>query len=152
MTARAILAACIALFAATPVAAQDWCAFLAKQAPAVFGTPLQARPQCDGPSAAANNRTGSDRLELIVQSVPGAELAVDALRHDTRESLHVTDEPTLGRYAVIDRDANGKDATFHVADGDRYILVHVRARDGLNDAYVERVRQFVKTLKSAKAP
>jgi hypothetical protein len=61
-----------------PAAAQDLCAFIAKNGPAVFGTPLQAAARCQRQgdllnAGAANNATGSDRLELYIANVPGVE-------------------------------------------------------------------------------
>lgn len=154
MTAlRALIAAAIAV-AALPAAAADLCALLAKHGPTVFGTPLQAPPQCDqfGPakSGAANNATGSDRLELSVAEVPGADRAVDEMRRDKREGRTVSEEPALGRDAILVRLDKGRVAAFHVADGKRYVTVQLRARDGLNDAYLERARQFAKVVVAAR--
>jgi hypothetical protein len=151
---RAMLAAAMAV-AALPAAAADLCALLAKHGPTVFGTPLQAPPQCDalGPtrSAAANNASGSDRLEISVIEMSGiAQQAIDQERRDTREDRKVSDEPGLGRNAVLVRTDKGRVAVFHIDDGKRLIRVGLRARDGLNDAYVERARAFAKVVKAAQ--
>lgn len=140
---------------ALPATAADLCALLAKHGPTVFGTPLQAAPQCDasGPSrsGAANNASGSDRLEIAVIEMPGiAERAIDQERRDTRDGRKVSDEPGLGRNAVLVRADKGRVAVFHIDDGKRLVRVGLRARDGLNDAYVERARAFAKTVVAAR--
>ncbi len=150
---RALLALALAVLA-LPAAAADLCALLAKHGPVVFGTALQAPPRCEefGPArnGAANNATGSDRLELSVAEVPGADRAIDEMRRDKREGRTVSEEPALGRDAILVRTDKGRVAAFHIADGKRYVTVQVRARDGLNDAYVERTRQFAKVVAAAR--
>lgn len=143
-----------AVLAALPASAADLCALLAKHGPAVFGTPLQAAPQCDqsGPakSGAANNATGSDRLAIAVAEVPGADRTIDEKRRDKRDDRTVSEEPALGRDAILVRMDKGRVAAFHIADGKRYITVQLRARDGLNDAYVDRARAFAKVVMAAR--
>lgn len=135
---------------ALPASAADLCALLAKHGPAVFGTVLQAAPQCDklGPtsSGAANNATGSDRLSVSIAEIPGADLQIDNKRRETKEGHSVSEEPALGKDAVLELRDKGREAAFQVADGRRYIVVVLRARDGLNDAYVDRARQFAKIV------
>jgi hypothetical protein len=97
-------------------AAQDLCAFLAKHGPAVFGTPLQAAAQCDRQgdltnSGAANNATGSDRLEISMANVPGVEAILDGVRRETREGRVISDEPSLGKGAILERSDKGRLAT-----------------------------------------
>lgn len=149
--------ACLAIvFAAValPASAAELCALLAKHGPTVFGTPLQAPPQCDqlGPtkSGAANNATGSDRLAISVAEVPGADRAIDEMRRDARDDRTVSEEAGLGRDAILVRTDKGRVAAFHIAEGKRYVTVQLRARDGLNDAYVERARAFAKVVKAAR--
>ena len=150
---RAFIVVAIAA-AALPASAADLCALIAKHGPTVFGTPLQAAPRCEqfGPArnGAANNATGSDRLELSVAEVPGADRAIDEMRRDKRDGRTVSDEPTLGRDAALVRMDKGRVAAFHIADDKRYVTVQLRARDGLNDAYVERARQFAKVVAAAR--
>lgn len=146
----ATLAAGLFLACGAPAGAQDWCALFAHEAPAVFGTPLQAAPQCDESSAAANNRTGSDRLAIYVASMPGSDMAVESVRDDAREGRTVTDEPSLGKTAILVRGDEGREATFHISDGARYVTVYLRARDGLDEAYVERARRFATLVLAAK--
>lgn len=153
--ARAGTGLALGVALALPAAAADLCALLAKHGPTVFGTPLQAAPQCDasGPSrsGAANNASGSDRLEIAVIEMPGiAERAIDQERRDTREGRKVSDEPDLGRNAVLVRADKGRVAVFHIDDGKRLVRIGLRARDGLNDAYVERARAFAKIVKAAQ--
>lgn len=146
---RASIAAALIVLA-LPASAADLCALLAKHGPAVFGTPLQAAPQCDklGPtqSGAANNATGSDRLSVSIAEVPGADLQIDNKRREKKEGHSVSDEPALGKDAVLERRDKGREAAFQIADGGRYIVVVLRARDGLNDAYIDRARQFAKLV------
>jgi hypothetical protein len=137
-----------------PAAAQDLCAFIAKHGPAVFGTPLHAAPQCDRQgdltnSGAANNATGSDRIEISILNVPGVEMVLDGVRRDSREDRAISDEPALGKGALLERTDKGRGAIFHFADRGRYARVSIRARDGLNDAYVARARQLAQALKGA---
>lgn len=151
--ARALVAAVMAALA-LPASAADPCALLAKHGPSVFGTPLQAPPQCDqsGPakSGAANNASGSDRLAMSVAGVPGADRAIDEMRRDKRDDRTVSEEAALGRDAILVRMDKGRVAAFHIADGGRYLTIQLRARDGLNDAYIERVRAFAKVVKAAR--
>lgn len=151
--ARALVAAVMAALA-LPASAADLCALLAKHGPSVFGTPLQAPPQCDqsGPakSGAANNASGSDRLAMSVAGVPGADRAIDEMRRDKRDDRTVSEEAALGRDAILVRMDKGRVAAFHIADGGRYLTIQLRARDGLNDAYIERVRAFAKVVKAAR--
>jgi hypothetical protein len=140
--------------APAPAAAQDLCAFIAKHGPAVFGTPLQAAAQCQRQgellnTGAANNATGSDRLEVYIATVPMVETVLEGVRRDSREDRAISDEPSLGKGALLERTDKGRGAVFHFIDRDRYLRVAIRARDGLNDAYVERARQFAKVLKGA---
>ena len=135
-------------------AAQDLCAFVAKHGPTVFGTPLQATPQCQRQgdllnTGVANNATGSDRLEIYIASIPGVEAVLDGVRRDSRDDRAISDEPTLGKGALLERTDKGRGAIFHFVSNGRYLRVSLRARDGLNDAYVERARQFAKVLKGA---
>ncbi|MDZ7651292.1 MAG: hypothetical protein U5L03_01330 [Burkholderiaceae bacterium] len=127
---------------------------LAKHGPVVFGTPLQAAPQCDqsGParSGAANNAAGSDRLTIGVFQVPAADQYIDSKRREKREGVSFTDEPSLGKGASLERRDKGREAVFHMADNKRYVAVMIRARDGLNDAYIERARAFAKVVKAAR--
>lgn len=150
---RAYLAAVITAVA-LPASAADLCALLTKHGPTVFGTPLQAPPRCEtyGPArnGAANNAAGSDRLAISVAEVPGADRAIDEMRLDKRDDHKVSEEPGLGRNAILVRTDKGRVAAFHIADGGRYLTVQLRARDGLNDAYVERARQFSKTVAAAR--
>ena len=140
--------------APVPAAAQDLCAFLAKHGPTVFGTPLQAAPQCDAmgeltKSGAANNATGSDRLELSVMNLPGIEQVLDGIRKDSRDDRVISDEPSLGKGALLERSDKGRGAIFHCVANGRYLRVALRARDGLNDAYVARARQFARALQGS---
>ena len=140
--------------APAPAAAQDLCAFIAKHGPAVFGTPLQAAAQCERQgdllnTGAANNATGSDRLEIYIANLPGADAILDGVRRDSREGRVISDEPAFGKGALLERTDKGRLATFHFTGGGRYVRVSIRARDGLNDAYVARARQFAKALQGA---
>ena len=140
--------------APAPAAAQDLCAFIAKHGPAVFGTPLQAAAQCQRQgdllnTGAANNATGSDRLELYIANVPGVEMVLDGVRRDSREDRVISDEPALGKGALLERTDKGRTAVLHFADRGRYLRVSIRARDGLSDAYVARARQLAQALKVA---
>jgi hypothetical protein len=135
-------------------AGQDVCAFIAKNGPAVFGTPLQAAPQCDRmgdltSSGAANNATGSDRIEIAILNIPGAEGVLDQVRKSSQEGRVISDEPSLGTGALLERFDKGRTAVFHFTSRGRYVKVGVRARDGLNEAYVARARQLAKALQSA---
>jgi hypothetical protein len=150
---RATLAATL-IALALPASAADLCALLAKHGSAVFGTALQAAPQCDklGPtsSGAANNATGSDRLSIAIAELPGADLQIDNKRREKKEGHSVSDEPALGKDAVLERRDKGRVAAFQIADGGRYIVVVLRARDGVNDAYVDRARAFAKVVKATR--
>ncbi len=141
--------ACAAL-AALPAGAADYCALLARHGPAVFGTPLQAVPQCDKQSGAANNASGSDRLALAMVSVPDAGRALDEMRRDGRDDRKISEEPSLGANAILVRADKGRVAAFHIAESGRYLTIQLRARDGLSDAYVERARQFAKVAKAER--
>ena len=136
-----------------PAAAEDLCAFIAKHGPAVFGTPLQAAPQCDRmgdltQSGAANNATGSDRIEIAVLNLPNIEQTLDQVRRSSQEGRALSDEPSLGKGALLERFDKGRTAVFHFTAGGRYMRVGIRARDGLNDAYVARARQLAKALQT----
>jgi hypothetical protein len=150
---RVVIAATVAA-TAWPVSATDLCAMLVKHGPAVFGTPLQAAPQCDqsGPArtGAANNAQGSDRLTIGVFRVPAGDQYVDSKRREKRDGATFTDEPALGKVAVLERRDKGREAVFHIADGDRYVAVMIRARDGLTDAYVDRARAFAKVVTATR--
>ena len=151
--ARLVLVlACVA--APKPAAAQDLCGFIARNGAAVFGTPLQAAPQCDRmgdltQSGSANNATGSDRIEIAVLNLPNIEQVLDQVRRQTGEGRAISDEPSLGKGALLERFDKGRTAVFHFTAGGRYMRVGIRARDGLNDAYVARARQFAKALQAA---
>lgn len=139
---------------AAPAAGQDLCAFITKNGPAVFGTPLQAAPQCDHMgdltfSGSANNATGSDRIEIAVLNIPGVEGVLDQVRRQSVEGRVISDEPSLGTGALLERFDKGRTAVFHFTARGRYVKVGVRARDGLNDAYVARARQLAKALQGA---
>jgi hypothetical protein len=150
---RAFIAMALA-GAALPAPAADLCALIAKHGPTVFGTPLQAAPRCEqfGPArnGAANNATGSDRLSIAIAELPGADLQIDDKRREKKAGHSVSEEPALGKDAVLERRDKGREAAFQIADGGRYIVVVLRARDGLNDAYVERARAFAKVVKAAR--
>jgi hypothetical protein len=150
LVALAVVLAC----GAAPAAAQDLCAFIAKHGPAVFGTPLQAGPQCDHMgdltySGSANNATGSDRIEIALLNIPGVEGVLDQVRKESRDGRVISDEPSLGRGALLERFDKGRTAVFHFTARGCYMKVALRARDGLNDAYVARARQLAKTLQAA---
>jgi hypothetical protein len=139
---------------AAPAAGQDLCAFIARNGPAVFGTPLQAAPQCDHMgdltySGSANNAAGSDRIEIAILNIPGVEGVLDQVRRDSRQGRVISDEPSLGAGALLERFDKGRTAVFHFTARGRYLKVGVRARDGLNDAYVARARQMAKALQHA---
>ena len=134
--------------------AQDLCAFIARNGPAVFGTPLQAAPQCERQgdlinTGVANNATGSDRVEIYSANLPDVQEVLNGVRRDTREGRALSDEPSLGKGALLERLDKGRGAVFHFAASGRYVRVSIRARDGLNDAYVARARQLAKALQSA---
>jgi len=140
--------------APAPAAAQDLCAFIAKNGAAVFGTPLQQAPQCDHMgdltySGSANNATGSDRIEVSIINVPSVEQVLDQVRRQSTEGRVISDEPSFGAGALLERFDKGRTAVFHFVARGRYMRVGIRARDGLNDAYVARARQFAKALQGA---
>ena len=76
-------------------------------------------------------------------------MVLDGVRRDSREDRVISDEPTLGKGALLERTDKGRAAVLHFAARGRYFRVSIRARDGLNDAYVARARQLARTLQAA---